>query len=125
MEGIKKLVDMKKSANFDKCIEVARLHFEELFNHSIQNLLGIFPHDAKDKDGHPFWSGPKRAPTPIPYSHSDTLHTHFVLACANLIAFNLGIPQNRNVEEVAQKAAGVNVPAFKFKKIKVELPGDN
>ena len=35
MEEIKKLIDLKKTADFSKCIEVARLHFEELFNHSI------------------------------------------------------------------------------------------
>jgi hypothetical protein len=33
MEEIKKLVDLKKSADFSKCVEVARLKFEELFNH--------------------------------------------------------------------------------------------
>lgn len=51
IQGIKNLIDMKKTANYDKCVETARLHFEELFNHSIKNLLTIFPHDAKDKDG--------------------------------------------------------------------------
>ena len=33
MEEIKKLVDLKKSADFSKCIEVARQHFDALFNH--------------------------------------------------------------------------------------------
>lgn len=101
MEEVKKLVDLKKSADFNKCIEVARLHFEKLFNHEIANLLSIFPHDAKDKEGQPFWSGPKRAPDPISYDPTDPLHAMFVVACANLIAFNLGIPQNRNSEAIA------------------------
>lgn len=92
MEEIKKIVDLKKSANFEQCVEVARKHFEELFNHSIANLLHIFPEDHKDKDGQPFWSGPKRAPSPIPYDPSDPLHAGFVTACANLIAYTLGIP---------------------------------
>ena len=51
MEDIKKLVDMKTSANFDGCIAAARLHFESYFNHQIENLIQIFPHDAKDKEG--------------------------------------------------------------------------
>jgi ubiquitin-activating enzyme E1 len=101
MEEIKKLVDLKKNADFSKCIEVARTHFEKMFNHEIQNLLNIFPHDAKDKDGHPFWSGPKRAPTPISYNPNDPLHALFVASTANLIAFNLGIPQNRDINAVA------------------------
>jgi hypothetical protein len=33
MEEIKKLVDLKKSADYGKCVEVARLHFDSLFNH--------------------------------------------------------------------------------------------
>jgi hypothetical protein len=32
MEEVKKLIDLKKSADFHKCIEQARLHFENLFN---------------------------------------------------------------------------------------------
>jgi ubiquitin-activating enzyme E1 len=123
MEEIKKLVDLKKSADFSKCIEVARLHFESMFNHQIQNLLSIFPHDAKDKDGQPFWSGPKRAPSPVFYDPQDPLHALFVASCANLIAFTLGIPQNRNVQEIAALAVNVEVPAFKPKAIKIELPG--
>ena len=92
MEEIKKLVDLKKSADFTKCVEVARLAFENLFNHSIANLIHMFPEDHKDKDGQPFWSGPKRAPSPVPYDSTDPLHAHFITAAANLLAYNLGIP---------------------------------
>jgi hypothetical protein len=41
-----------------------------------------------------------------------------------LIAFNLGIPQNRNTAAIAQQALNVNVPEFKPKIVKVELPGE-
>jgi len=46
-----------------------------------------------------------------------------VTACANLVAYNLGVPQNRDSQQVAAAAAKVHVPAFIFKVIKVELPG--
>lgn len=124
MEEIKKIVDLKKSADFNKCIEIARRYFDEYFNHQIQNLLHIFPHDHKDKDGNLFWSGPKRAPTPVFFNPEDPLHAHFVTATANLIAFNLGIPQNRDSVAVAKQAASVHVPDFQPKQIKVELPGE-
>ena len=101
MEEIKNIVDLKKSADFSKCVEVARQKFDELFDHSIQNLLHIFPADHKDKDGNPFWSGPKRAPHPIHFDASDPLHVHFVESCANLIAFNLNIPQNKDAKFIA------------------------
>lgn len=123
MEEIKKIVDLKKSADFSQCVAVARKHFEELFNHQIANLLHMFPNDHKDKDGQPFWSGPKRAPSPIPYDPSDPLHAQFVTAAANLIAFTLGITQNRDENGIAAQAAGVEVPAFVPKTMRVEVPG--
>ena len=33
MEEIKKLVDLKKSADFNKCVEIARRYFDEYFDH--------------------------------------------------------------------------------------------
>lgn len=33
MEEIKKIVDLKKSADFNQCITIAREQFESLFNH--------------------------------------------------------------------------------------------
>ena len=38
-----------------------------------------------------FWSGSKRFPTAFQFNPEDPLHVHFVAACANLIAFNLGL----------------------------------
>jgi ubiquitin-activating enzyme E1 len=104
IEEIKKLIDLKKEANFDKCLEIARKYFDEYFDHSIQNLLSIFPEDAKDKEGQPFWSGPKRAPHPVHYDAHDPLHSQFVTAAANLIAYTLGITQVRDVEYCARVA---------------------
>jgi len=51
------------------------------------------------------------------------LITQFIIATANLIAFNLGIPQNRDISVVTQIATHSNVPEYKPRKIKVELPG--
>lgn len=86
--------------------------------------MHIFPHDAKDKDGQPFWSGPKRAPAPVFYDPNDPLCAHFIVACANLIAFNLGIDQNRNTQAIAQEALQSDVPTFIPKNVKIEVPGE-
>jgi len=123
MEEIKKLVDLKKSAKFSTCVAVAREYFESLFNHQILNLLHIFPKDHVDSHGNPFWSGPKRAPDAQWFNPEDHLHVHFVTAAANLIAYNLGIPQSRDLTSIAQAAASAPVQPFKPKAIKVELPG--
>lgn len=123
MEEIKKIIDLKKSADFSRCVDVAREYFDSLFNHQILNLLTIFPPDHKDSSGIPFWSGPKRAPHEIPFNPEDPLHVHFVSACANLIAHNLGISQSRDKQNIAIKASQTQVAPFKPKAIKVEVPG--
>ena len=86
-------------------------------------MLHIFPKDHTDSAGNPFWSGPKRAPNAINFDPSDPLHVTFVVATANLIAFTLGIKQNRDGHALAQKAAQTQVEPFKPKIVKVELPG--
>jgi len=115
---------MKRSATYEKCVEVARLHFDENFDHQIQNLLYMFPSDHKDKEGQPFWSGPKRCPSNVQFNPEDPLHASFVQSCANLLAFSFGIAPNQNQWEVAQFASRVHAPAFVPKKIKVQLPGE-
>jgi ubiquitin-activating enzyme E1 len=87
-------------------------------------LLNIFPEDHVNKEGVPFWSGPKRAPSPIAFNPNDELHIHFVTACSNLIAFSLGIPQVRDPIAVTQIAAMVKTEAYVPRTIKVELPGE-
>lgn len=74
LEAVKKLINLKKSADFAKCIEVARAYFEEFFNHKIQTILRNFPPDHVNPYGERFWSGLKRAPTPITFDPSDPLH---------------------------------------------------
>ncbi|CCH60861.1 hypothetical protein TBLA_0D03620 [Henningerozyma blattae CBS 6284] len=81
----------KKPTNFDDCIEWARLEFEKKFNHDIKQLLYNFPPDAKTSSGEPFWSGPKRAPTPLTFDINNEDHFHFVVGAANLRAFNYGL----------------------------------
>lgn len=81
-------------------MQVARDNFDEHFDHKIRDLLAIFPKDHTDSNGLPFWSGPKRAPEPIVFDVNDTTHLSFIVACANLVAFNLGIPQNRDAKQI-------------------------
>jgi ubiquitin-activating enzyme E1 len=86
--------------------------------------LHTFPRDAKTKEGNPFWSGPKRAPTQQPFDHLNPHHINFVVPMANLIAENLGIPQNRNINEITDMAAAVEVAGYKQSKVVVKLEGE-
>jgi ubiquitin-activating enzyme E1 len=85
-------------------------------------LLSIFPKDHKDKDGQPFWSGPKRAPSPITFSVDDDLHASFCQTYSNLIAVALGIEPCNDLNAFKEMAKNAKVGAYKPKKIEVKLP---
>jgi len=65
--------------------------FEADYDHSIRDLLSLFPPGHKDTAGNPFWSGPKRCPNPLTFDPEAALPYNYAVATGNLIAFNLGI----------------------------------
>ena len=91
-EGLKLL--RKKPMQFMDCVEYARLRFEKLFNHDIKQLLHVYPLDAVTKDGNPFWTLPKRPPTPIEFDKTNDLHCTFItsMACLRATMFFVEIP---------------------------------
>lgn len=76
---------------FEDCVKWARLEFEKKFSYDIKQLLFNFPADATTSTGAPFWSGAKRAPTPLVFDINNEVHFHFVVGAANLRAFNFGL----------------------------------
>jgi ubiquitin-activating enzyme E1 len=122
LKEVVNIIELKQSANFEKCMEVSRNYFDKYFNHSINDLLGMFPADAKTKEGNPFWSGPKRCPDPVNFNVDDAEHFQFVWACANLIAFNLKIDQVRDKAAAKAFAAKTVAAPYKQQKILVETP---
>ena len=93
-------------------MKFACLLFAQNFTNSIKQLLYIFPKNYVDKDGHPFWSGPKRAPDPVELNINDPLHLHFISAFANHVAFNTRVPQNRDKDAIAKIASKVELSVF-------------
>ena len=65
---IRDFINMKKTNTFDNCVKLALNCFNSYYHHSILDLLSIFPKDHVDKEGSPFWSGPKRAPSHIEFN---------------------------------------------------------
>lgn len=104
LQEIKNLIDLKVSADYSKCVAVARDLFDSAYDHTIRDLKSIFPDDHLDSAGNKFWSGPKRSPDPISFNPKDELHLDYVQACANLVAFNLGIPMVTDREKVLEVA---------------------
>lgn len=91
LEQLRDFLVTDKPLTFDDCIVWARQQFEAQYNNAIQQLLYNFPRDAKTSSGQPFWSGPKRAPTPLKFDSSNPTHHAFIVAASNLHAFNYGI----------------------------------
>ena len=102
----------EKPISVEECIVWARLRFEELYNNSIQQLLHNFPLDMLTSSGAPFWSGPKRPPTPLAFDSTSELHIDFILAAANLRAFNYGLKGSTDRSMIIKVLATVMVPEF-------------
>ncbi|KAE9406021.1 ubiquitin activating enzyme [Gymnopus androsaceus JB14] len=101
-----------KPLTFEECIVWARLQFEEKYNNEIRQLLFSLPKDATTNNGQPFWSGPKRAPDPITFNSSDPLHLSYVIAAANLHAYNYGLKGETDPSIYRKVADSVIVPEF-------------
>ncbi|KAI1775319.1 hypothetical protein F4818DRAFT_46379 [Hypoxylon cercidicola] len=91
LETIRDYLVTDKPLSFEDCIVWARMLFEIQYNNAIQQLLFNFPKDSLSSSGTPFWSGPKRAPDPLKFDPNNPTHFGFVVAAANLHAFNYNI----------------------------------
>jgi len=89
------------------------MQFEKQYNNAIAQLLFNFPKDSKTSSGQPFWSGPKRAPDPLKYDPENPTHYTFVLAAANLHAFNYHIKQSSDKQHILSVLDHMIVPDFK------------
>ncbi|KAI0479008.1 hypothetical protein GGR56DRAFT_632926 [Xylariaceae sp. FL0804] len=91
LETIRDYLVTDKPLSFEDCIIWARMLFEKQYNNAIQQLLYNFPKDSVSSSGTPFWSGPKRAPDPLKFDPKSQTHFGFIVAAANLHAFNYNI----------------------------------
>ena len=94
LESIRDFLVTEKPLSFEDCIVWARHQFEREYNNAIRQLLYNFPKDSTTASGAPFWSGPKRPPDPLKFDAANPTHLGFIIAAANLHAFNYGIKNN-------------------------------
>ncbi|ETW83841.1 hypothetical protein HETIRDRAFT_34260 [Heterobasidion irregulare TC 32-1] len=112
VEQIVSYLVTNKPITFEECIVWARLQFEEKYNNAIRQLLYSLPADAVTSTGQPFWSGPKRAPVPLTFDSSDPTHLQYIIAAANLHAFNYGLRGETDATLFKKVAESVLVPEF-------------
>ncbi|PSS35445.1 hypothetical protein PHLCEN_2v1600 [Hermanssonia centrifuga] len=101
-----------KPLTFEECIIWARLQFEEKYNNSIRQLLFSLPKDALTSTGQPFWSGPKRAPDPLIFDSNEPAHLQYIIAAANLHAYNYGLRGDTDPVIFKKISESVLVPEF-------------
>lgn len=103
--GCRDLLIAEPCSSWAQCLGWARRRFEAYFVSRVKQLLHNFPPDATTSQGVPFWSPPKRVPTPLPFDPSDPLHMQFIISAAHLRAFTFGIrppPEGRDPRAVAE-----------------------
>ncbi|KAI0089325.1 ubiquitin activating enzyme [Irpex rosettiformis] len=122
IEQIVSYLVTNKPLTFEECIIWARLQFEDKYNNSIRQLLYSLPKDAVTSTGQPFWSGPKRAPEPLTFNSNDPEHLQYIIAGANLHAFNYGLRGETDPTLFKKIADSVLVPEFTPKSgVKVQI----
>lgn len=98
---------------------MARFRFQKHFFNDIKQLLHVYPLEKLTKEGRPFWSLPKRPPTPVEFNPDDIGHASVVSAYACLMAKVYGVeipfsePRSKDSKmEMAKKASQYEVPVF-------------
>jgi ubiquitin-activating enzyme E1 len=113
LETIRDYLVEDKPLSVEDCIKWARLLFEKQYNNAIQQLLYNFPKDSTSSSGQPFWSGPKRAPDPLKFNPENEFHWTFIVAGANLHAFNYGInTKDLDVSTIRKVLDDMIIPDF-------------
>ena len=113
LETIRNYLTTERPRSFEDCIAWARMQFETEFENKVQQLLFNFPKDSETSSGTPFWSGPKRAPDPLRFDINNPTHYGFVVAAANLHAFNYNIKSPGNDRSIYERELdNVIVPDF-------------
>ncbi|KIL00025.1 hypothetical protein PAXRUDRAFT_130794 [Paxillus rubicundulus Ve08.2h10] len=122
IEQIVSYLVTNKPLTLEECIVWARLQFEEKYNNAIRQLLHSLPKDHMTNTGQPFWSGPKRAPDPLTFNSADPTHLAFIIAAANLHAYNYGLRGETNPVIFKKVADSVIVPEFSPKSgVKIQI----
>merc|ERR1712137_137968 len=112
VSGIHSALVTERAYSFESCITWTRLRFEEYYNNMIKQLLFNFPKDLITSSGAPFWSGTKKAPTPVEFDVNNETHFNFIVAAANLRAVNFGLTGSTDEAKIRSILDDFMVPEF-------------
>ena len=107
-----RMLQVERPLSYEDCLVWARNKFEELFHNNPTQLLFNFPLDAVTSSGTPFWSGPKRPPTPVTFDVQEPAHLGFVLGMARMRAEIYGLRATLANAQSAEFVQQIAVPVF-------------
>ncbi|WVQ99264.1 hypothetical protein IAU59_006396 [Kwoniella sp. CBS 9459] len=112
LKQIEKYLKTDRPMSFDDCIRWARLQYEKDYVNEIKQLLFNLPKDQVNSNGTPFWSGPKRAPDALEFNLDNPLDFDYLVAAANLHAFNYGLKGERDPALFRKVVQSMTIPEF-------------
>ncbi|GHJ85862.1 hypothetical protein NliqN6_2264 [Naganishia liquefaciens] len=124
LKTVRKYLVSERPRSFEECIEWARLKFEDDYVNEIKQLLYNLPKDQVTSTGQPFWSGPKRAPDPLEFDINDPIHFEYLVAAANLHAFNYGLKGDTDPAVFKRVVETMKIPEFQPKVAKIQVRDD-
>ncbi|WVR07187.1 hypothetical protein IAU60_004228 [Kwoniella sp. DSM 27419] len=112
LKQIEKYLKTDRPMSFEDCIKWARMQYEKDYVNEIKQLLFNLPKDQVNSNGQPFWSGPKRAPDPLKFNLDNPLDFDYLVAGANLHAFNYGLKGERDPALFRKVVESMDIPVF-------------
>ncbi|KAF2072851.1 hypothetical protein CYY_005828 [Polysphondylium violaceum] len=113
-KSLAKLMDVYP-LDYKQCVSLARIKFEKLFNYNVLHLIKAYPLDLMTKEGIPFWTSPKRPPTPIVFNSQDPTHMAFITSYTNLLCNIFSIPIENDSQAVINYCQSTIIPPIKHK----------
>lgn len=107
----------KAPVTFEDCLIYARKKFEKYFVNDVKQLLYVYPLDKMTKEGNPFWTLPKRAPTPAVFDFKNETYVKFIVSFACLRANLYSIKIDDGVKD---KALANDILGKVFKDLKLK-----
>lgn len=109
----------------EDCIKKAVYLFHDYFYCQIKQLLTNFPPDHMNSDGSPFWSGPKRCPSPIKLNIQEKLHFDFILSASNLYSNMVRLPEISDSSIIFKVVDQIILPEFSAKTTIIKIDDDD
>ncbi|KAM3134633.1 hypothetical protein pb186bvf_013275 [Paramecium bursaria] len=109
-----------RTPTYEKCVELSRNIFEDVFHNQIIQLLYCFPLEHRTEEGQIFWSNPKRPPTALKFDINDETHLELVQSGANIYAHMYKLPYEHDKAKVREIIKNVKVEEFQLRNVTIK-----